>query len=393
LPQPYLIGPLNSLLESVHNADSRSFIAFVEAFLRHVMLHPDSLQLFFLSETSCPLLQPFAQLIVTRYWELGDVCLQLILLTATRPPLLAFVLNSSPIVPTIVALCAEAVEKKSMEVKFHEFLAYFNAAVARAPAFGAAFAAAFRTSVINRFVLKAPTQKVIASAVYIVASNSAPCLLAPLLEWAAEALPGLLQSDADDIAVPATRFLTLLFECVDTRLPPAGRAAPICLDFMGLITSEWFVRSEINDHLQRARLLATMSLSSGPRCALTVDAAPFLPILLRRLVAFFSNSMPLNLALTEFFAAFAAARGGDATFFALCADNDAGLHRALADLCAHAERRIGKGADTVQAIERAYVTRPADAIGRLVVLLEFLKELHAIAQSKNLLRDKPVSQL
>jgi hypothetical protein len=59
-----------------------------------------------------------------------------------------------------------------------------------------------------------------------------------------------------------------------------------------------------------------------------------------------------------------------------------------------AERRIGKRPETVQAIERAYAAfgrargEDEEVMARLVVLLEFLKELQAIAQCKNLLRQR-----
>jgi hypothetical protein len=393
LPQPFVIEPLSQLIENPQRADQAQFFGLIERLLKHVVTDSDRIQLFFLSERSSPLIHQFAQLIVTRYAELGDVFLHLIVASKTIPGLLESVTTYSPLVSTLIALCHEAFGKKQIDLKLLGFMRYLNLAVAGAPEFGALFAASFRELVTEPLIIKPEPRRSLENSIYFLSTFSADALVRPVFEYVLSVLN--FAGSEPDTLVLKIRLLNLMFETFNVRLPIAPPSVKISLDFIGLINSEWFVRSDINQQLQNARSLVSMSLSGIPRNPLEFDLGPFLPELLRILADFLDNSIRVNLALTEFFATIAASWGNEATFFALSDENENGLYQALVKLCVVVERRVGKRPGTIQAVERAYQVAGGEAedpelglFKRLVMLLEFLKELHAIAQSKNLLRQR-----
>jgi hypothetical protein len=352
--------------------------------------------LFFPSETSSPLIHQFSQLIVTKYGDLGDVLLQLLLASKNVPGFLEFIITYSPLVSTLVDLTRDAVCKKAADQKVSAFSEYLNMAVAHAPVeFSAAFATKFEESVLKPLVLECPRLESLVNSIYILSLHSALGITRPVIDFALGHLQSDLKSEDPQIVFLTVRLVTLLLDKGQWKLPLAPPSVQISLDFMGLINSEWFVRSDINQQLQNARALVSMSLAGIPNEAFEFDLEPILPVLLEKLSQFPANSVRLNLALTEFFAALAAKWGNEATFFAFSNDCEGGLCKVLGPICLTLERRVGQKAGTIQGIERAYQLLEAkgedsesELFVQLVVLLEFLKELHAIAQTKNLLRQR-----
>jgi hypothetical protein len=396
LPEPYIIAPLNSLIENSQSADPALFFGFIESLLRLIPHNPDGIQLFLVSETSSPLIHQFSQLIVTRSSDLGDVLLQLLISSKSIPGLLQFILTYSPLVSTLVDLTRDSIVRKNSHPKVIAFTEYLNMSITHGPSeFSAAFSTAFNDSVVNPLVVESNRAQSLMNSIYILSAHTALPVVRPIVDFVLKNIQTDLTSEDSQLVFLAVRLVTLLFEKFEGKLPQAPSSVHISLDFMGLIRSEWFVRSEINQPLQHARALVSMSSSGIPTEGLDFDLAPILPILLDKFATFLSNPLRLNLALTEFFAIVATKWSNEATFFSFSGECENGLCKTLAAVCLTVERRIGQRPGTTQQIELAYGVLSAkgedsesELFIHLVVLLEFLKELHAIAQTKNLLRQR-----
>jgi hypothetical protein len=172
------------------------------------------------------------------------------------------------------------------------------------------------------------------------------------------------------------------------------------LDFLSLINSEWFVNLGINQHLKRARAKVCMGLSALPKIDVEFDFELVVSILLKRLRDWISNTPRVNLALTGFFSAIAAARGSEATFLCLSDECPNGVYKVMASVCSVFTTRIGMRTGTIDEIQKGYQKFDIDPEGeestmwcQIVILLEFLKELHSISQNKNLLRQRELAVL
>jgi hypothetical protein len=241
-------------------------------------------------------------------------------------------------------------------------------------------------------VIESPRFESLANSIYILAAHSALAILRPLVDFVTSNLPSDLKSDDKEIVLLAVRLAALMVDRGQIQLPAAPPSFAISRDFMSFVPKDWFVRPDVNH--QNARALVSMSVSVNSD-GFAFDLETILPILVAHLSQFIENPVRLNLALTEFCAALAAKCGNEATFFAFGSECEGGLCKVLREVCGTVERRIGQKPVTIQEIKDAYEALDArnpdtesDLFLNVVLLLEFLKELHAIGKTKNLLRQR-----
>lgn len=396
LPQPFIIEPMNILIENNQAADVGVYQRLIETLLHHVTEVPEHLKLFFVSETSSPLVHQFSQLIVTRYGEMGDVLLQLLVTAKSIDGMLRYIITFSPLISTLIDLIMDSVRQKNSDPTLLRFLEFVNLAIEHGPdEFVVAFEAVFDESIVKPMVLQAPKVDALKNSVYLLSLFSCERLIGNIVEFVVENLQDDLKSDDEDVLFLTIRLIALMTEKFEVKLPLAPETVKISLDFMGMIASEWFVRSEINEELAKARAQVSMSLSDIPKETPIFDLTMLLPVLLEKLSSFVSNSLKVNVALCDLFASIAALWGSEATYFALSEQCEDGLYKTLSQVCVVVERRVGHKPGTVQEIEGAYQrfgseieSEEQTLLANVVILLEFLKELHAIAQSKNLLNQR-----
>jgi hypothetical protein len=160
---------------------------------------------------------------------------------------------------------------------------------------------------------------------------------------------------------------------------------------MGLLPGEWFVFPDLNAQLEQARAQVAMAMAGERtvRAELPFDLFSVLPKVQELFAHFFQNSLKLNLALTQFFATLLSIANG-----AFREDSETGLYQMLEAVCTTAKRRVGAKDGTIENIKRAYRelggTRSEhdELFVPIVILLEFLKELNSIAQSRSLLMSR-----
>ncbi|OHT08848.1 hypothetical protein TRFO_22514 [Tritrichomonas foetus] len=424
LPEKFIIDPLNALLENPpYPNNDQLFYELVVSLMRHVAVNNDRICLFLTTKDTSPLLHQFSQYIVTNYGDLGDVLMQLIIDTKNSPNLLNFILTYSPLISTLIDICKDCIEKKIDAVESNEFLEYLNYAIDFSPPdFQAAFSALFDETVIKPMIVHTDVLESLTHSIYILCCFTSVHLIEPVYQFIISNLNNFLQSNFETIIFLAIRCVTLLFEISDLEfdeiIPPNIK---ISLDFMQLINAEWFLRPNVNQQLLHSRARVSMNKSDlsfslnltkeptkseavGKRNSIKFDVKPVLPVFLKLLSNYVENSLRVNLALTEFFSLIASLSSNAASYFSLSEDCPDGLYRTLATLCTLVQRRIGNKPGTTQEIEQAYgkinslsVEEATLGLNELnesniycyvVLLLEFLKELHSTAQSKNLINQR-----
>ena len=199
---------------------------------------------------------------------------------------------------------------------------------------------------------------------------------------------------------------------------------------MNLLRAEWFILPDISSQITNSQFKVSMMLSDKnndknsiiskddkkfQKIDLVLDLRPIFPefLLLLREKFIDTNSLRVNLALTEFFSTIAAISNPEASFFALCEDCQDGLVKSLSSLCTLFLGRIGQRPGTTENIKAAYDTfdgtnkadnnlkllmkrihgidnanEQENLFLNLTIVIEFLKELQSIAQSKNILHQQ-----
>jgi hypothetical protein len=149
------------------------------------------------------------------------------------------------------------------------------------------------------------------------------------------------------------------------------------------------VFSDLNAHIDRARAQVATSMATEKivHSVISFDLLGILPKVKELFSKFFDNPLSLNLALIEFFENLFIVFGG-----AFGQDSEMGLYQMLEDVCTTAKRRIGMKEGTIENIKKAYRELGGDdtiendsVFVQIVVLLEFLKNLNSISQSRSLL--------
>lgn len=402
LPRQFIINPLNKLLDSAQPSNPQVFYALIDALIEDITAKPEDIKLFIISESSAPLVHQISQMIVSKCSIMGDVILQLLSASKTVPGLLTFIVTYSPFISTCIDFIHECVEKKVFDSVKQHFLISLDQSVRIAPnEYTNAFCAVFDEEINRPLIYNARIEVSIPSMIYVLSCFTSYSITQPLIEHAKSILPDMLKSQNDSYKYLALRLITLLFEHLRFSFPDSPASVKLSLDFMGLLPPEWYVKSDLNTQINqtRSRVIASLSeqefIKDKPKWSLD----ELLQLVLGLLENFMENTLEVNLALTDLYSTIASTWGNDATYFALSDECPDGVYKELEKLCLLAKRRIGLKPSTIPNIQTAYEIlaeeNAKDHIDEahrpyinLAILLEFVKEFHAIAQSKNIIAQR-----
>lgn len=285
--------------------------------------------------------------------------------------------------------------------------------------------------------------------IYVLSSFSCSHITEPVMSYLKDHIIEYLESNDKSIVFLAVRCLTLIVEHApptfeeydkiitsnqtETNLnddktkilktsgsqelnnmsPSNNNAVKIFLDFLPLLPPEWFVKQDMTKNVENAGSRVTQCHYA----ASTINNYTFINIwgsgvttsqILQKMLAllenFLDNNLKINLALTDFFSLIASLPNEGSSFFSLSEECQNGLVKCMEEICITAKRRVGKKDDTKEKINAAYETlaagwpQEAEDIKKdnneailfinIVTLIEFCKELGAIAQSKNLFHQR-----
>ena len=407
LTQQFVIKPLNTFLESAQPSDANRFNALIETLISHITNIPDDIQLFIMNETSAPLIHQFTQMVVSHYQVMGDALLQIMNSSRTIPNLLVFLTTYSPLIATLIEFIRDCLDSKSIDSQKQRFLLSINMSLNIAPNdFSTSFMKYFTENILRSFVIEKSNDnntipQALQNIIYLLCTFTTPVIATKLIDFLTEKLPTYLSTGDEAIQFLSLRAMSLILEHAEPVLDDAHLAPEefkVSLDFMGFLNSDWFVWSDINKQLQEARTRVSLALSRTQtifqETQIKFKIMTILPALFSLLKSFSTNSFKVNLALTDVFTTLSSVWNPNITYFFLSAECTDGLYVNLRDLCQHYNGRLGAKPGVPQLISTAYenidkdeeITTEEDKYYRsLVLCLEFIKELHATAQAKNML--------
>lgn len=283
-------------------------------------------------------------------------------------------------------------------------------------------------------------------AIYILTSFSCPHITEPSMLYVKDHIVEHLNSKDPKIVFLAVRCITLIVEHASPNFeeyekliniqtdpnlndPPnklkysdsqelnglsiSNTNVKIFLDFLPLLPPEWFVKQDMKQNVENAGSKVTQCHYAASTInnytymniwGTGVSTSQILQKMLKLLENFLDNSLQLNLALTDFFSLIASLPNAGASFFSLSEECEEGLVKCMEEICITAKRRVGKKEDTSDKIAKAYEIlghnweKEAEDVENgnsetilfinIVTLIEFCKELGAIAQSKNLFHQR-----
>lgn len=441
LPESFIVDPLNTLIEKVPDGNNDYLFKLVNGLLQYITLNPDRISLFLISEESSPLIERFSNLLTNESYipDLGHILIRLFSSMSSIAGLMNYILTYSPLVQTIIDICKECIENRIDNPNKNFFIECVNCAVNVSPYdFQQVFAALFDESITKPLVFRADAIQSLTLSIYILCSfSSVPILIEPIFKHITSNFDLYMESNLETIIFLTIRCISLMLE-ISTKIiyfSPENQpeSIKIYLGFMNLLRAEWFILPDISSQITNSQFKVSMMLSDKnndknsiiskddkdakdfQKIDLVLDLRPIFPefLLLLREKFIDTNSLRVNLALTEFFSTIAAISNPEASFFALCEDCQDGLVKSLSSLCTLFLRRIGQRPGTTENIKAAYDTfdgtnkadnnlkllmkrihgidnanEQENLFLNLTIVIEFLKELQSIAQSKNILHQQ-----
>lgn len=433
LSQPFIINPLNTLLDNSVSLNHGIYFRLIQQILQFISFDADKISLFLISPESSPLLHQFSQLIVNEsyFLELAPSLIQILNASNRNPDLLSFLMTYCPLLSALIGICKEMIEKQNLNDQTAEFIQYLCLSILGSPMqFQQAFSALFDEEINKPLIRKSDPVQSLSISIYILCSfSSLPSVIKPIYDFIFSNFDSFINSQSEKLIFLTIRCLTLMLETstqiiflpIEVIVPESVK---IYQNFIQLIPAEWMLLGpDISDYLSSATSKVLMSnprMLSKPRNPdeeLVFDLNVVFPSLLNFLSLDYidKHSLRTNLALTEFFTSVAAIDDQSASYLMLSEEYNDGFVLSLQNLCTLFQRRIGKKPDALDEIKNAYQMlkiNEKDDLNELfmgfdensvhdewkiaqkslfynvVILLEFLKELVSIAQSKNLLHQQ-----
>lgn len=398
LTQHFVIKPLNNFIENARPTNSEQFNQLIETLVNHIIIVPDDIQSFIESESSAPVIHQFTQLIVSKYQVMGDALLQILSSANTMPNLLTFITTYSPLVQTCVEFIRDCLDSKATDAPKQQFLSSIDMSLSVAPqVYVESFTKYLTENIYRSCIFEEKTEKSLSNAIYILASFSSRPIIQIIIDHLVKQIPELIKSENKDAQYLALRAALIVLEHAFPIFPEAPQEFKVSFDFMSLMNAEWFVQSDINKQLAEARPRVSLALARSQTVfvdGIKFDCMEIFNSTLVLLDDFITNEVRINCAVTELLTVLASVWNNNATYLMLCAECPNGLFDAVKKLGAFFKARIGYLQSLPQKISEAYDHEaqnipPKDEeelmIRNLVIALEFIKELHATAQSKNMI--------
>ncbi|OHT06957.1 hypothetical protein TRFO_24928 [Tritrichomonas foetus] len=393
LKKLFFIKSLNGLLVKYEPPNND----LIKNIVSYLLLKPKYIHLY-LEKTSSPFLTRTFFTFSENYSVCGELILNLVNQSKTNECLLE-IISSSVFINPLVTFVIDCLSTYTIDRGKQSFLDYINRSVSFGPFdYIYSITRAFDSDIITPFVIEEDPIPSLRNSIYLLTSFECEYLMKPPLEFLEGALVDYLSESDEQILILTIRCSTLLFESTDPYLGDIPNSYNTVDDFMGFTKPEWHVKSDIIDIYNSAISHISVSLSSSivNRNKCKWDAEYLFKELLNKLSKFVMNSFTINLALQEFFVSFAANWSSSSNFHALSKDCENGLVNTLIEVCGIMEKRIGMRPETIQNITENYellenmergasVTEEQKKYINLIILLEFLKELHAISQAKGFL--------
>jgi hypothetical protein len=389
--EPFFHEPLNTLIEMKQTAAAGPYYELINAAYEFLLNNPGSehIRPFMVGDRS-PAISEIGVLVPKRCSSIGTFALQLIALSAELPGL---PLVSGPLISACVNFLKSCVQEHAIDRAKQKFLLDLNFCMDSGQTdFAATFPGMFTEEVVRPLVVEAAPGEALRSSIYILSFLSSTRLVEPIIRYLEGSIVQCL--DSDEFGFLAVRCLSLVLEHANPVIARISEVPKRSPDVMSLLPAEWFVRSDLTSQLENARALVSTSLSAERtiKSKLVFDLGPILPKVQVLLGRFFENGLRMSLALTEFFVTLVSIAD-----HVLRDESESGLYQTLQNVCLVAKRRVGMRDGTIENITKAYqdVSQPGPAHNSLfvaiVVLLEFLMELNAVAVSKQILVHRDAS--
>lgn len=388
LKEEFLIGPLNMFLESSQPSNSRLFEKFLESLLEWVTSHPEDYRLFLVSETSAPLFHHFSQLLVTKYTKMGPILLQLLNAANNIDGLEKFLLSYSPIISTLIGIVEECLSKKENNDEIAEFFEYLNLSMKIAPPlFSISFATAFQNEIIHKYIFTNNEISCLNDSMYVLCFFDSHILISSLLEHLSTKLKQFLESKDEKSQFLAIRCLTLIAEKANVNYSLVTGTPNITQNYINLIDKKLSLETT-KSGVSGIRNRVFMNLENIENENISFDISTLLSNVLSIMSNYSKNSLRINIALTELISLLASLNSHSLDYIIFDEECENGLYKTIKQIIENFNETILKDKDILTILQSLYDDFENSSYilyvehKSYIVLVEFLKELNTISQTK-----------
>lgn len=392
LKHDYFIRPLNGLLERCLNSveDEKVKLLF-NSLLSYLVVHQNDINLFIVSDTSAPLISYMSTKFFQGYNENSDFIFNILTSAKINDTLHNFILNHSQLAQNSISFIYNCIESKTIDPSKQKILSFIDISLSCSPPdYVALFCSIFDEQIIRHFINDNPIYS-LSNIIYMLSSFSSKEIISMIIEIIDKNMIKYLEQKDENVVFLTTRCITLLFEFIHPQIVENSQPSKIFIDFISLVPTEWYIEPELETFLQDARSKINMSYSIENTIMIHSDIklTPIIIYLLKYFEDFLDNSPRINLALTDLFSIIASLPGSNASYFSFCENCETGLVKSIKAICLTAQRRVGNKENTIEQIKESYnqikFTQENKLFCNIAILLNFLKEITAISQSKSVL--------
>lgn len=404
ISRPFVYNQLNVFIRDVKYARDLNMDQLIQSIINYLIVRPHDIALFLLEDDQSPLIVRVIQMIISKY-EVNYQIMGILISEAKRNANLAnFLTNFTPFALTLVDFVSDCVSTKSKAEDRYRFMFTLDRSLEFCSEFFLdKLTGLFNSKIVAKYIESADPQTCLENSIYILSVFSSQVFVSLVLDKVVPNIPKYLESTDERILYLAIRISSLILEhCVPTLGYNVSELA-IDADYTSLLKGEWFVEqlssTEIGDAEVRTLFYNDISNTVAKKYR-EYDYTPIAKGLISLLSKFTTNSLKINLALTETFTILSSLWIDDCSFFTLSKSCDDGLYKAISEVCKDIISTVSEKPDVISEIAEAYDSLKTYTVSHdeskkfmsnLVILIEFLKEIHSTVQVKTLMLKRDYS--
>ncbi|EAY01392.1 hypothetical protein TVAG_325060 [Trichomonas vaginalis G3] len=393
----YLISPnfysaINLLLQNAQPHNMKYWNDLILNLFAYIIANQEVMELFVKPNYS-PLLEQYAKLVVSNIDDQPEQYLQLFSYCNSIQLFNQFYSTNQALLKLIIDFISECITTYTTDsTKTDILFTISNSFEVMSQEIANKFSQMFDDLIVKRFVSISNPETSLSNSIYILANLQAKNVVLTIFNYISKKLPQFIVSEDDQISYLSFRLSTLLLEYTNPRLHEkySGRVSS---DFTNLLRANWFVNTDTTEILEVVRMnVAKSELEEG---IVNWDIEELLLSVKKILIDLLDKEEKVFCACIEFVTELAANKDNCVSFYTLSSECENGMYNSIKELCLTVARRIGNRPSTVDQLKQAYSKLSEnnyedDSEGllfrKIVLIIEFLKELNAISNVKNSFR-------
>lgn len=390
LTTPNVCNALNKLLENTQPHNKKVWNELLQQLFNYLISKQESIELYVKDNKSALLLhygKYSVQMIKTSPIRL----LQLFSYCNSIPLMNSFYSTDETMIKMIIKVIVECCKSYTTDdVETSKLQLIDNCINIMTPEIANVFNKFFEESVLKPFLEDVEQEVALKNSIYLLINFSSTTVVKPVFNFLSTRLPKMIIDDQTSYL--AFRCSTLLLTHVKPVLP-AKYSGRLSSDFTNLLNANWFVNTDTTEILDVVR--ANVAKEELETHEIEWQIEEFLTNVKTVLTDLLDKDDKTFCALIEFITELASSSDVCVSFYTLSSECQDGFYPAIKELCLTVARRVGNRPATVEQLKAAYERIKAnnfedDSEGllfrKIVLIIEFIKELNAIINVKNSFR-------